>query len=208
MSCKYIVPCAGFGTRMNMKPNESKEMLIDPTTGHSLIDTVLRCAKVTGASVHVITRPEKTDLIEYLTPMENVTVQIIKPKGEWAATVLTSRQDWEDHNILILPDTTWSPLLTTLERMEQSLKLGCNSVVAIHKVQDACKWGAIGDYDITEKPTIDGEGYAWGLIGFTPIEGVILFRGMLERDVPCSLENSSFLFLDSFKDLTRTGKIE
>lgn len=205
---KYIVPCAGYGTRMNMKPNESKEMLIDPTTGYRLIDTVLRCAKVTGAQVHVITRPEKVDLIEYLSTMENVTIQIIKPEGEWASTVLASREHWDEHNILVLPDTKWDPLLTTLEQMETSLKLGCQQVYALHKVRDTSKWGAIGYYEVTEKPTIGGEGYAWGLIGFNnSFDSHALFTTMCEKNQPFVLENTSFLFLDSFKDLTRTGKL-
>lgn len=205
---KYIVPCAGYGTRMNMRPNESKEMLIDPSTGYRLIDNVLRLANVTGASVHVITRKEKTDLIEYLDTKNNVTVQIIEPEGEWASTVLASREHWDEYNVLILPDTKWDPLLTTLEQIEESLKLGCQSVYALHKVEDVSKWGAIRDYSVTEKPTIGGEGYAWGLIGFdASFSSHALFKTMASKNQPFVLEHTSFLFLDSFQDLTRTGKI-
>lgn len=205
---KYIVPAAGFGTRMGMKPNESKEMLIDPSTGYRLIDNVLRLANLTGASVHVITRKEKIDLIEYLATKNNVTVQIIEPEGEWADTVLASREHWDEHNVLILPDTKWDPLLTTLEQIEESLKLGCETVFALHKVRDASKWGAIGYYEVTEKPTLGGEGYAWGLIGFNnSFDSHALFSTMCEKNEPFVLENTSFIFLDSFKDLTRTGKL-
>lgn len=204
---KYIVPCAGFGTRMNMKTNESKEMLIDPSTGYRLIDNVLRLANITGASVHVITRKEKTDLIEYLKDKPNVEVQIIEPKGEWAATVLQSEKYWEESNILILPDTKWDPLLSTLEQIEESLKLGCYSVFAVHKVDDVSKWGRIKDYTLTEKPKDTGPGYAWGLIGFNPNEGLSIFSNC-SQGWDLQLMNSSFIFLDSFKDLTRTGKVE
>lgn len=193
---------------MNMKPNESKEMLIDPSTGLRLIDNVLHLAKITGADVHVITRIEKTDLIKYLRPKEKVTIQIIEPEGEWADTVLESRDHWDEHNILILPDTKWNPLLTTLESMEEFLKLGCESVFAVHKVDDVSKWGQIENYKVIEKPVEETGGYAWGLIGFTYHQGYRIFATMKFKNDPCVLEKSSFLFLDSFKDLTRTGKIE
>lgn len=205
---KYIVPCAGFGTRMSMKPNESKEMLVDPSTGLRLIDGVLRDAAVTGASVHVITRAEKTDLIEYITPKENVTVQIIEPEGEWADTVLQSQSFWDEKNILILPDTVWEPRLDTLFKIEASLKLGCDTVFAVHKVENVSKWGRVDWYSVTEKPAILGPGYAWGLIGFTNSgNNCDLFETMTEKNCPYRLQDSSFLFLDSFKDLTRTGII-
>lgn len=205
---RYICPCAGYGTRMNMAPNQSKELLIDPKTGYRLIDNTLMCANVTGASVHVITRKEKTDLIEYLSTKKNVTVQIIEPKGEWPETALASKDYWDEHNILILPDTTWSPLLVTLEHIEESLKLGCKSVFALHKVDDVTKWGAVFNYSVVEKPKFGNDGYAWGLIGFSDTKGYGLFSTMRDKNIAYPLGSSSFLFLDRFKDLTRTGKIE
>lgn len=205
---RFIVPCAGLGTRMNMKHNESKEMLIDPSTGYRLIDNVLRIANVIRANVHVITRAEKTDLIEYLATKPNVSVQIIEPKGEWANTVLESQDYWDEHNILVLPDTTWSPKFAPIYQIEESLKLGCYSVFAIHSVEDVSKWGRIRDYTLTEKSNSKLPGYAWGLIGFTKDEGLTIFGTCAHKNTRLELMHSSFVFLDCFKDLTRTGKIE
>ena len=91
---KAIIPCAGFGTRMAMQPNQSKEMLTDPVTGKYLIDYSLDLCYKYKIKPVVISRLEKEDLNSYLRS-KNVTHISLKEAGkEWAQTVLKSQGLW------------------------------------------------------------------------------------------------------------------
>lgn len=198
---RAIIPCSGFGTRLGMALDQSKEMLPDNTYGaEHLIDFTLQFCKINNIEPFVITRKDKKDLIAYLNSL-NVPFMLYEPKlrQDWYHTVLASKDHWAEENILILPDTRFGPLF--LGEMEKSLKLGTNAVFALHKVDNPEKWGIINDYKLYEKPKkLKGQQLAWGLIGFRKSYGRFLFANM---KYIIKLRNVSFTFLDFFKDVTR-----
>lgn len=202
---KAIIPCAGFGTRMNMSPNQSKEMLEDPKTGEPLINFALNLCVKHEIEPLIITRAEKTDLIAHCRNW-SIQVQIIIPEGEWMDTVLMSQPNWHKHNVLILPDTRFLPT-DILADIKCDLSLGAASSIALHSVGDADKWCILRQYNLIEKPKhYPGKQWAFGLIGFTDYSGHGIFKQLRDEKV-AMLDRSSFHYLDDFKDLTRTGVI-
>lgn len=206
---RVILPCAGFGTRMSMKPDESKEMLHH--NGFPIIDYALDLCKEVGAQPVVITRVEKQDLKDYLNEKnfngDTVFFTEYSPIGEWPQTILDNRKHWGMYNILLLPDTRFSPDINTLIDMNSLLQHGSQLVFARHKVQDPGNWGVIKNGMICEKPKggIEGAEYtAWGLIGFTKYAGVELFTAMTRPGEWHQLpKDTTFVELKSFKDVTR-----
>ena len=106
---KAIIPCAGYGTRMNLEPTESKEMLIDPITNEPIIKYHLDLCDTYGLDPVIITRPEKTDLIDYCTSAGAEIVLFANPPDEWPDSILASYYAWDATNILLLPDTRFEP---------------------------------------------------------------------------------------------------
>lgn len=198
---KAIIPCAGYGTRLNMGPNESKEMLWDTRNAMYLIDYSLILCEKYDLDPLVITRSEKKDLIDYCTK-DNVEVLIIEPEGEWPSTILASKELWAEDNVLILPDTRFTPE-SILYGIKDALSMNNKAVIALHRVSDVSKWGSIENYHITEKSKDTYMGHAWGLIGFKQDYGEELFTAMMTRDKPFKLKDTGFLFLRSFDDITR-----
>lgn len=206
---RVIIPCAGYGTRMGMEPDKSKELLINPGTNKPLIDYSLFICKIYGYDPFVITRREKTDLIDYLDE-KNVEYMFSTGTGEWMDSILQTEQHWEEHNLLVFPDTRFSNITTILE-MEQDMKLGCNASIALHKVTDPSKWCVVDQFGrLLEKFNPHSfspqNHWAFGLIMFSRKYGYPLFNG-LSVDKHFRLENTSFKYLNSFIDLTRTGKL-
>lgn len=207
MKTKCILPCAGFGLRMGMLPNQSKEMLQDGT-GNPVIQYSLDLCYKYDLEPVIITRKEKTDLLAYchcrVYPIETL---IIEPNGEWPNTILASKDLWNENNIMILPDTRFNPT-SVIKDMESSLKLGNRAVIALHEVSDSSKWCIVDDYQLIEKPNWDEKSMAMGLIGFKKDEGELLFSIINKRNMPYSLMDAGFVYLNDFKDITRGGKIE
>lgn len=201
---KAIIPAAGLGTRMGMRPDQSKEMLPDRNhMGKPLIQWCLDLCKAFNIDPIVITREDKKDLRQYLFN-NGIEFMDIKPEGEWNDTVLKSQEHWEEDNILILPDTRFDRI-RCIEDIQRSLSLGNNAVLAVHEVTDPSKWGIIKDYKLIEKPKdLRGKQMAWGLIGFKDYYGVELFNNMSNNGYV--LKDIGFTFLNKFEDLTRNGK--
>lgn len=189
---------------MNMKSNESKEMLMD-SNGVRLIDYHIDLIKSFNMEPVVISRPEKRDLISHISGRTKTI--LIDPRGEWPETILASENFWGSRNIMVLPDTRFSPT-TILTDIEKSLSLGCSGVIGVHEVTDPDKWCVIDDYHLIEKPVSSKAKYAMGVIGFSKVYGQRLFTAISKRNTKFELHDAGFLFLDEFKDLTRTGKIE
>lgn len=197
---KAIIPAAGFGTRMGMKPNESKELL--PHNGRPLIEHTLELCSIFKLTPHVITRVEKQDLIEYCKA-RSIECQILdKVEGEWPDTVLKSQPYWDWDNILLLPDTVFGPI-SAIETMKMNLSLGCRYVLALHNVADISMWGSVQDYYLIEKSSVVGPGKAWGILGFNSVYGEELFTAMSKRNEPFRLRDCAFVQLANFADLTR-----
>jgi len=195
---RTIIPCAGFGTRMFMVKNKSKELLINPETKKPLIDFHLERA----INPLIITRAEKVDLIEY-AENRGIEVLIIEPHGEWYDTILASEELWGDQNILVLPDTIYerSNIIDTFETVS---KYNLDITVAYHWVNDISKWGAFNlkSGKMCEKPKADGTGHAWGILMFSKEYGPELFKQFKDRRW-FKLPKHNSLCLSSFQDLTR-----
>jgi dTDP-glucose pyrophosphorylase len=197
---KAIIPMAGFGTRMGMLPNEAKELLL--IDGKYLIEYSLEICEKYKLEPIFIVRKEKQQLIEYLKG-NKFDPLIVGPGQEWAQTVLKSQDLWDDKgNILLLPDTRFGPT-SIINDMKKSLEFGSEIVFAIHKVEDVSKWGFVTNACYAEKPPLIAQGYAWGLIGFTKKAGISLFTNMQIKSYNAHDFSTNFLFLDSFKDVTR-----
>lgn len=208
---KFIIPCAGFGTRVQHRTQGkmSKELLPDPKSGGPLIEKHLDLAKSLGAAVHIVTRAEKKDLIEYLDSKkthQEIVIQIIESSKEWPDTVLKAKDFFAEKNILILPDTVFAPVSIVSEMTEALEKF--QVVYATHQVKDPKNWGVLSDHDLWEKPTDPGFGdTAWGLIAFRGDAGTRVFgshlKSTLERK-PVQVSMSYIgLRLEVFEDLTR-----
>ncbi len=200
---KCIIPCCGYGTRLGMKPNESKEMLEDNIFGFDhIIDYALRKCSDNHLEPLVITRPEKTDLIEYIESRQiNYILHSPAPGEEWNKTVLASKDYWQETNILMLPDTRWQGL--NFKDMKNGLSVGNNAVMALHEVPNPSKWGVVKDYILMEKPKdLADKQWAWGLIAFKNTYGQRLFNNVEYLE----LQRVGFTYLDYFEDITREKK--
>lgn len=209
---KAIIPCAGLGTRMGMKPTESKEMLVDPATGKPLIAYTLDLCKQFNIQPVIITRQEKQDLILYCRNKAEVIILDTIPE-EWPNTVLASKSFWSEKNILLLPDTRFEPVESIGEAIRALETL--DFAFGAHKVDDVSKWGMI-EYEksnktllVSEKPTQTNPGLAWGFIAFKNNgKSENLFNVYSKRNQFLYLKSFDIMYLTSFKDITRTGKIE
>lgn len=205
---KAIIPAAGYGTRMNMPIDKSKEMLIDPVTSKYLIDYSLDICYSNKIEPIVISRIEKEDLNSYLRSKGVEHIVLKTPGKEWAETVMKSQGLWEYKNILILPDTRFE----SVDCISQIIKdLDKHPIsIATHKIdpKDADKWGTIVKDNIEEKKA-NGSDKAWGLIGFTKNAGDMLFNQLI------ATKTASLWYLEpvtteltKFVDITRSGKLE
>lgn len=205
MRAKGIVPAAGIGSRMNMAYNESKEMLLD-SFGKPIIQWSFDLCKKYNIEPLVVTRIEKSDLIEYCIK-QGVDTQIIKPFGDWPDTIIQSDINWTENNLLILPDTRFNPQHVVHELISD-LENGCQYSIGVHNVVDISKWCVISDYSLIEKPNQIDPGVAMGLIAFKGEAGRGLFKTISKRDRAFKLSDCGFHYLNEFTDITRTGKIE
>lgn len=221
----FILPCAGFGERMG-KP-QSKELLINPKTNRPYIEFALETIQKFphAKKVHIVTRAEKVDLIDYLKTISlelnlEMDIQIIKPSKEWPDTVLQSENSWHMKNILVLPDTEFSPP-EILNQINSSLDQS-DLVFATFATNQISSFGALafnnGEYLHAEKPTADNtlsktnvdcmqKAQAWGLIGFNNKHGNTLFTQMLkstfDHEWRALAAKVNVLSMTHFADLTR-----
>lgn len=207
MKIRAIIPACGLGTRMNMPINKSKELLPHPLYNTTLIGRHFYHCKQVGIEPLVITRQEKTDLIDYCA-LNQVECVIQPLQGEWVDTVLNSSSHWFDRNCLILPDTIYRDY-NDLAPLVKHQELGSKIVVGYHDVTDPEKWGIVQDYQIIEKPNhqkltpqSSNVYQAWGTLGFNKSAGLELFTG-LKQNKWYNLKDASFYRLINFKDVTR-----
>lgn len=211
-----IIPAAGFGRRVGSP--ESKEMLQFSHSG-PLIDLALsRCLSARErAKVHVITRAEKTTLIEHLSDWRdrlNLDVQIVEPTRDWPETVLASQKFWREWNIVLLPDIDFKPDTAFSEIIQYVSRpsVEADVVAAVHRVgADAEKWGYVHPYqagvEVGEKPTMIKTNWAWGIYAFRRSIGEQLLKAQMDafisREWRTVEARPFFLKLAEFKDLTR-----
>lgn len=213
MTVKAIIPCAGYGTRMQMQPNESKEMLTDPVTGKTLIDYSLDLCYKYNIRPILIVRSGKEDLLKYLLTSKDYgkfDLIVSEPGKEWAETVLKSQGLWGDKNILILPDTRWTDDNNAFERIVKTIQYPQQELVIGYHViapENSVKWGAVVGSSIMEKVHSDYAVRAWGILGFDSSIGRDLFQCLKPGGVYTN-KNSYGILLKDFKDITRSGQLE
>lgn len=209
-----IIPAAGFGTRVGSP--QSKEMLINSQTGSPMINFAIDLALEACSEVLVITRKEKINLINHLQlhyPM--VKLLFIDPTKEWTHSVYESRRFWNDENIIILPDSSFTPT-SIINSLLCKLSLDSDLSFATFEVDDFKTWGVVAcdsqnQLWIGEKPRSIGSTitrfFAWGVVAFKGSVGEHFWRSMMQSSetnqlLEIGLEYS-FIPLDSFEDLTR-----
>lgn len=203
MAIKAIIPCAGYGTRLGMAPNESKEMLVDATRREHVIDYSLELCRTLGFEPLVISRSGKEDLNKYL-PSIGIIPVIIDDGEEWYDTILKSYNHWGDNNVVLLPDTRWSNAVASLKHIKYSFEK-LNSVMALGTldVEDARKWCVVhGDF-LFEKPNTNMSSLAVGVFGFYKEVGRRMFNNFKNKtsfEIP---KTTQFVELQNFEDITR-----
>lgn len=210
---QIIVPAAGFGRRVGSP--ESKEMFFR-SNGERLIDLPIKLAKTNSWPVLVLSREEKQELNQYLTRhnySREIQVHCVGVTSDWPETLLKSEAKWKDWNIVVLPDTEFSPM-TILEGFEELVKNSQFDVVAwIHSVEkeDLSQWGYICSIDnkvyLSEKPKKPLSDQAWGLFAFHKSKGRELLALQKESNQDHQWKAADFrvklIQLNAFKDLTR-----
>lgn len=206
MRMRAIIPCAGFGTRMGMGVNKSKELLVDPSTGKPIIEYHLDLCVKYELEPLIILRQEKVDLIEYCD-INKLDCIAVSHNREWPRTIFLSNERWYEGNILLLPDTKFEPT-GILKHTKTDLEIGAELSLGVHQVMDPSKWCVVQNYTLNEKPNIANiQSWAFGIIGFSRGAGLKLFDD-LDRSKKSVLSNrTSIQYLDMFKDITRTGII-
>lgn len=207
-----IIPCAGYGTRMGMSSSEAKELLYLNGENVPCINYSLDLCNKYNLKPVVISRPEKKEFNKYIEDWGGCTLLMHTPaKGEeWPDTVLASLSEWEYKNVLILPDTRFTPTEAVYQIVEN---LAYHSVdAATHSVSDGSKWGTLsieedGYSTILEKPKNTTHALAWGLLGWRKDEGRMLFEG-ISKEKKYSQYYINNIPLTSFKDITRSSTIE
>lgn len=201
-----IIPCCGYGTRMNMPIDKSKELLINPNTDEPLIEWHLELCKLFDIEPICIVRPEKQDLIDYLR-ISGVKTILYTPeeKQSWAETIYNNKDHYNEKNILLLPDTVFAPK-KALKQVKNAL-YKYPLVFATHLVYDYPNWGIVRPNKLYEKPQSLDFRYiqeaAWGLIGFTDAQ---IFKDLIDKK-ESDIKNYKVININKFKDLTRTGKL-
>ena len=208
---KMIIPAAGFGRRVGSP--QSKEMLLGPD-GRPLISYALELAHTLGIQAHVISRTEKTSLKRYIYSLVDqgwdIFIQEVEPTKDWAESLLKSEPYWGFKNVLVLPDTRWSPE-NGLNLLIQDLQAN-DLVYATFEVGQDRAFGFVqcekGKTSIVEKPVEVVQDFsAWGIVGLSKQVGKQVFEAHVAstfdhqlRQLPISGKTIKF---DNFLDLTR-----
>lgn len=201
---KALIPCAGYGTRMRMQPHEAKELLPDEE-GNPTIEWSLNICKKYNIEPVIITRSEKLEFIEYL---KNNNINYIIGGGESTGeSILNTKEQWGDYNIVILPDTRFDYPETLFHDMLKGMKLGNDCTFALFNVEDHHNWGVVCDNTFYEKPkkifTQEDNALAWGLFGFKKSYGETLLTNYNITSEPLKLTNPGYYFIENFRDISR-----
>jgi len=213
-----LIPCAGFGKRVGEPP--AKELLKLPSENNPLIHWCLDLTKKFKMRPVLITRKDKKAFLEYIETIRdayNIELCLIDASKEWPDTLLKSDSCWTEQNIVLLPDTRFSPD-DILPKLSDSLKkndlaFATFSVPGANSDKFSC-WGVLksdgANYWIAEKPRNADEVFtqAWGLFAFKKEFGVDLLTKMLESNGDHEFKKINTtkietFSLDFFQDVTR-----
>lgn len=208
-----LIPAAGFGKRVGSPI--SKEMLLDPAGGAPLIDWSIRLAVQNHLQPVVITRKEKTNLIEHLAHRwPEAKIYLVEASREWPHSLALSESLWSDVNLMILPDTRFESQ-NLVSQLLADCRSGTDVSFATFEVSDFKTWGVVNikasPFRICEKPlelfSQTQDLRAWGLFAFRKSCGAELLNGLLKSNL--SHEWSEHFFrvqfhqLEYFRDITR-----
>lgn len=211
-----IIPAAGYGTRIGSPP--AKEMLTRPGASEAFIDLPIRLSIQRGWRVVVVTRSDKSLLIEHIHHRyPQVELCLIGPTPDWQRSVLLSRGVWGERNLLWLPDVEFSPI-AALDNVAAMLE-DHDVAVAHHAVDTPRVWGHVWQelgnstqgehFYVIEKPSgeLMAGMFAWGLIGFKRDFGEKLLKAQWlsqKEQRPQRVEGRlGSCRLTHFEDLTR-----
>lgn len=192
----------------------AKELLLGPD-GQPMIDFALNLARERNWPIHVLTRTEKSNLIDYLNHKKalgfRIEIQIVPPTPDWPHTLLRSQPFWRDENLVVLPDTVFAPV-GMIDQMALALKQSHQVCWAAHHVTDQSTWGVIEAVDLEhirlcEKPSTPSPGWSWGLFGFRKEAGETLLEAQSRSTIDHQWQIVNLcgkgLNLTKFRDLTR-----
>lgn len=187
-----IIPAAGFGRRVG-SPNSKEILRLDQ--GRPLIETAFSESEARKWPLHLLTRSEKTELIDYSLKrgLSNLQIQYVSVTKEWPATVLLSEPVWHEWNLLFLPDLLFRPL-TVLDQMIEAVgqRPELRVVAAGTMTSKPQLWGCLKTvhaqassdgkqgFSICEKPQESLSEWAWGLMMFHQSTGRDLFESLLQ----------------------------
>jgi dTDP-glucose pyrophosphorylase len=165
-----LIPAAGFGKRVGSPP--AKELLFHENEGAPMIQWGLDLVKKSQMKAVVITRSQKTTLLDYLEKARNaypIDICLIDSSEEWPHTILQSQAYWGEKNFVLLPDTRFAPL-NILTQMSEALDSADVCFATFH-VEDKKTWGVIqptkDGWSVAEKPGAwETNAQAWGLFSF------------------------------------------
>ena len=202
-----IIPCAGFGTRVNMKPYEAKELLLDEQ-GNITIDWCLNLCRRHNLKPVIVSRPEKLEFNAYI---QKQGITLVFDEGRaLGESLLASRDYWSEYNVVILPDTRFEYPEDLFRDMESSMKMGNECTFGLFNVVDHKNWGIICNNTFYEKPkrvfTEEDFVMAWGVFGFTKNYGNTLLSRCNIYSEPLILTNPGYFYIDNFRDITRETK--
>jgi hypothetical protein len=162
--------------------------------------------------MHLLTRPEKTDLLAYCEQRRllQLETQWIQSTREWPETVLLSEPSWQEWNLLFLPDLLFQPS-NVLDQMMESAVSGVDLIAAGQVVLSPHVWGCLrpeaNGFSMCEKPQDKESSWAWGFLAFRKKIGRQLFESLLESGVDHNWKSFSFVCktfeLTSMNDPTR-----
>ena len=194
-----IIPAAGFGTRVGSPP--AKELLPHPHYPHlNFLEKAIERANFINAIPLVVTRTDKEVLNLWLEERQIPHLQVTQT-SEWVESVRLTEMFWKKRNLLLLPDTDFSPESILEDLIEYEIGAG------VFQVEDLRLWGGIEQNRISEKLSAGGPGLAWGVLSFSQEKGKF-FWDLYEKaqktqnwvSLPVNIE---MLKLNWFKDLTR-----
>jgi choline kinase len=205
-----LIPAAGFGRRVGSPP--AKELLIHPVKNVALIEAAINFSYELDAIPVVISRTEKFELNQFcgeLNKKRKIELLPIEKSREWPESLLLAKDFWGQKNIVLLPDTLFSPE-QIVHRMFAALDESRYSF-ATHQVADPQNWGILDkrgeELWHCEKPTMASQNLAWGVFGFRYEGGEQILQQMLNStfDHEWRSLGSDFRIesLDEFKDITR-----
>lgn len=178
-----LVPAAGYAKRLQSLTT-SKETL--PIDGRPLMCFLLARMRIAGCSrILVITRPEKTDVVE-LTLREGHEVVLAHPRSV-SESLLAGLADLSGNAIALVgfPDTIWEPedgFLRLLEQVQagQEMVLGLFGVEEPERCDVVELWPSGTVRRISVKPERPVTNLTWGILAAR----VDALRGLAGWDEP------------------------